>query len=712
MSYLIKSTSPFVSIKLTQTGREMLAQGKLNFSYWAIGDSEINYERETIVDANQTNVTLSASSIVLRPVDREPNLKTFIFPNTSPEPLQTVDSSILKVVKAVVNNQATTRGFFSEASGVYTTQSSSTYIKYQQTISNSVVNGTSTLSLTSTAALSVGDVLLLKLSNNTLGNITSNENTRAMPNLWFKIQAIPGGTSVTLDRPLPNFTTMVANSQVIVYGGGEVYDVFGSGSTAYWDTGTLSFDSSNNVTCYAPPVWNMNNVWCENIAGVTGLTATTSLYENYTYFGSYPFLGTKYPYLEVACTTDDNTVTNNPCDESGISYLDSVSKSISVIHYTNNAISNVYGEFIYSDDALGRNLSIYLPDLMYHRRNGGTSGQTTMGMNFIASGTTKLIPSTDIEYLDLYEDSSMIVSGSTAKSVGKMYPQYKIVVVEDDEIVAATSYKSNRNWTLPELSANLSSPSGGTSTGVLNVGETMYLTYMLESTSGLTATLPCQKYIKITNTTASAKDVAFKINSTDLLPYMRKLETNYDGYGFFAHKFKLVYQIVSDKNTRPEAGSWKVYDFTSTAITTVAGQTINPKLLENQTPSVNGFLLTKLIDTAATKFSIISSLNLPLKANPTDLQFGDEKFFYGNLKTYIGATIYKTIFDVRVNADIFNTTTNPTRSTNTSTTLPNIKVSEVGIYDSDRNLVCIGKLSTPVSLKIGTTITFELSLDF
>ena len=118
MSYIIKNTSPFVSIKLTQTGREQLAQGKLTFSYFAIGDSEINYGREAIVDANQTNVTLSASSIVLRPVDREPNLKTFIFPNTSPEPLQTVDSSILKVVKAVVNNQATTRGFFSEASGV------------------------------------------------------------------------------------------------------------------------------------------------------------------------------------------------------------------------------------------------------------------------------------------------------------------------------------------------------------------------------------------------------------------------------------------------------------------------------------------------------------------------------------------------------------------------------------------------------------------
>jgi hypothetical protein len=32
MSYIIKSTSPFVSIKLTQTGRQQLALGRLNFN--------------------------------------------------------------------------------------------------------------------------------------------------------------------------------------------------------------------------------------------------------------------------------------------------------------------------------------------------------------------------------------------------------------------------------------------------------------------------------------------------------------------------------------------------------------------------------------------------------------------------------------------------------------------------------------------------------
>jgi hypothetical protein len=41
---------------------------------------------------------------------------------------------------------------------------------------------------------------------------------------------------------------------------------------------------------------------------------------------------------------------------------------------------------------------------------------------------------------------------------------------------------------------------------------------------------------------------------------MRKIEGGYDGLGFYADKFKLLYQIVSDENTRPDPGAWKSYD--------------------------------------------------------------------------------------------------------------------------------------------------------
>ena len=711
MSYIITSTNPFVSIKLTEKGREQLSLGQLNFSYWAIGDSEINYEREAIVDANPTNPSLSATSRILRPVDRQPNIKSFITSSTSTSNYQQINASNMNVVKAIVNNEADERGFFINNITGFTTDLSTTLTPYYQPVANSTLSGTSILTLSGSPIVSVGDLILLKLTNSIVGPISANETTIATPNLWFKVQGLTG-TTLGLDRNLPNLSGDAQSSQVLIYRGGEIYDTISTGTTtAYWDTGTLSFNSSINVTCHDVPVWNMNNVWCENLAGMSGGT-----YQDYTYFGSYSYLGTKNPYFEYLCVSSGVSETQIKCNDPGISYLDDVSKSISIIHYTNNAISNLYGEFFYVDATNNKYVKLHIPNLMYHRDGYATASGTSMGMDFIASGATQRIGNSDIEYIDLIEDPSFISSANTTPLVvGKVFPQLKMIVIDDDEIVAAISYKSNRNWTLPELSATLQSPSGGTSTGVLGSNQTMYLTYSLEvsGVSGLTTSLPCQKYVKIDNITSTAKDVAFRINGTDLLPYMRKIENvGYDGLGFYATNFKLLYQTVSGSTQRPDPAAWKAYDFTSNAITVSAGQTIDPKLFENQSPSTNGFILDSLKAASATTFNLVPLLNLPPTNQPSYLQFGDERFFYGNLETYIGATIYKTIFDVRVNSSLFNLTSNPTRSTDPATNPPNIRVTEVGVYDNLQNLVCIGKLSKPVILFPGNTIMLELSLDF
>ena len=714
MSYIINSTNPFVSIKLTEKGREQLSLGQLTFSYWGIGDSEINYGREAVVANNIGNAALSASTRILKPFDQQPNIKYYISSQKDTTPFKTLDSGNKSVVKAIVNNKAEERGFFSGTSGSYGTFLSDTYSPYSEIISNGDINGSTTLNLVDTSTFNVGDFLLLKIANTASGSIVSGENTRALPNLWFKIQS-KTLSSVTLDRKLPNYSLQSETSQIIIYRNGEVYDTIATGTTiAYWDSGTLSFNANNNVTCHDVPVWNMNNVWGENPAGITGLT-TTNIYEDYTKFGSYNFLGFKNPYSEYTQIESGTTTTSN-CNNVGTSYVDEVNKAVSIIHFTNNSISNLYGEFIYVDSTKNKVVEVSMPDLMYHRRNYVSGSGTTMGMKFIASGATQLLGSSDIQYIDLVEDSSLISSAILPIVVGRVYPQLKMIVFNDDEIVSAISYKSNRNWTLPNLTANLASPSGGTSTGILGVNETMYLTYSLEnenSTFGLMTSLSCQKYVKIVNNTSGPKDIEFKISETDLLPYMRKIEAaGYDGLGFHAHKFKLLYQKVSDSSVRPDSGSWKTLDFTSTAITGVAGQTIDPKLLETQTPLTLGFSLSLINDANATTFDITQSLSMAPNLSASNLQFGDERFFYGNINTYIGATIYKTIFDISIDSSVFDSTTNPTRSKDMSTNPANIRVSEVGIYDTYKNLVCIGKVSTPIALFPGTTITLELSMDF
>jgi len=705
MSYIIRNNSPFFTIKVTEKGREKIASGNLNFSFWAIGDSEVNYDdHEALLDDG----TLAANHFarILKPKDRQPDLKYFLTKDGTTS-LNQIQGFNTEVIKAVVNNAADSRGFFSQSGSTFTTYSSSTYTISSQNVSNSQFSGGTTLSVTG-LTYTPNDLLLVKLTNSVVTGQTDYSTSLAIPHLWYRIET-GTTTDIVVDRELPNLSGHTGDTQLIVYPQGELWDIYGTSATPYWNSGTLSFDSCCQITCEDIPVWNMNNVWCENLAGLSGSTNT---HEQYYNFGSYDYIGQKYPYLWYPCSSESE-LTDSVCDTPGVSRVDDVKKSISIIHYTNNSISNVYGEFFYVDQPNNKTFRLDVPTLMYHRNNTlGTGNQLLQGMSFIASGDVQTIPNSEIEYHYLMEDPTIV---SSPKAVGKVFPQLKIATIDDDEIVMAMSYKGNRNWTLPPLSANLVSPSSGN--GILDTDETIYITYLFDndvtgSTTGLTTSMPCQYYTKLTNTTPTPKNVSFHIDGLDQLPYMRKVEDpGYDGLGFYGREFKVLWQIVSDVADRPISDQWNVHDFTSTAITANANETIDPLLLENQDPAINGFTITETIATGATIFDIPADINAPLWNQPTNLQFGDERFFYGNVNSHIGATIFKTLFKLNVAQDEFIYTSNPTRD-NTVPLPPDLRVSEVGIYDSDRNLVVVGKASRPVKLINGATITMELSIDF
>lgn len=710
MSYIIDNINPFISIKLTELGRQKIALGALNFAYWAIGDSEINYNRESIMDDSAPKYqNVTNYSKILKPKDKQPDFKYFITTDGITN-LNNLQPASINVVKAVVNNEASERGFFNNLGGSYQTYSSTTYIVSSVTVSNSIITGGTQIIATG-LTYTAGDLLLFKVTNDALMGQTNFSNTKPMPNLWFKTTSASAGSTIIVDRTLPNLSGLTGTTQIITYKSGEVWDIYGSTTVPYWNSGTLSFDSCCDVTCTDVPIWNGNNVWCESPAGFTGITDNSLLYEQYWDFGSYDYIGQKHPYLYYECSSDSYLV-DIICESPGTSSVDPIRKSIAIIHYTNNTISNVYGEFLYIDNTNNKTTTVEMPDLMWHRRNYATASGTTMGMTFIASGSVGTIPNSEIEYVPLIEDPTKVMG--VPKTVGKVFPQLKTIVFDDDELVMATAYKSNRNWTLPSLAANLVAPQSSY-TGSLETNKTMYLTYQLDNTvtgttTGLTTSINCQYYTKITNTTPTTKDIQFRISETDRLPYMRKIElSGYDGLGFYAKNFKLLWQIVDDANDRPKPDAWKVYDYTSTAITTTTNETINPILLENQNPVVNGFLLNQPAASASTIFSIYNTLTLPLDSQSSNLQFGDERFFYGNIKAYIGATIFKTLFRLSVDANQYSITSNPTKVGNETTP---IRVTEVGIYDKNRDLVMVGKLSRPISFTDGTTITIELSIDF
>ena len=734
MSYINKQNTALVRVKLTDIGREQLAQGKLTYNSWLAGDSEVDYNyvkgwKEFVPSSDAStgefyfyggdgSVTKNIYSKVLRPKDEQPYFTSFLLDNNN-EFIQSIDTnSSLQLIKGVVSNQAADRGFFSGSTvdlGL-TAQTSQRFIKESGTID--LINFTGEIDTTpfvqgvlsgiTLTATSEDDFIMFRFSNPTLGDITNSTMTAATINQFYNITSISGST-IKVDRELPMFSGF--GGTIITYytfpGGDDPEDTYyGLPSlSSYWNTGTLSFDSSCDICVENIPVWNMNNVWTENMAGQ--FKDDLENYHSHNSFGSEQYAGTKQ-FLKY----NETPTLNLSSDRLSVSYMDPYIKGISIIHYTNSCISNFYGEMFNIDGSSGKLLNLDIP-VLWHRRNEGTGSGTTLGMRFVSDTIEKTLTNTDIEYYDLIEFSGMSVTPNAPLAVGKVFPQLKIVVIDNEELLAAMSYKSNRNYTLPDLSASLIPPIDGDCTGCIEAGETMYLTYGLQysGSSGFTSVLPCQRYTVLDNNTATDKDLQFRINNVDQLPYMRKLESpSYDGYGFYANRFVLLSQKINKANqSRPNPSEWREIDYTSVDITSGASETISPFLLQNQNSANTGFILkgSQFNGASANTFNLGVELDLPKGESYGKLNFGDERLFYGNLRTFIGATIYKTLFTINVDGAQLQS------SSNTTYTIGEDRfVSEVGILDNDGNLVMVGKLSRPIRIADSSTASIELTIDF
>lgn len=697
MSYIIEKKNPLILTKLTAKGREKLALGQLDWKYWSIGDSEVDYKNIGLI-----NEPLR----ILQPKDFQPNLKT---------KLQKQGCSILheftlaekQVIECCVNNKAIERGFFSgdtlETSELLV---DSSYMRTGGNVFLSQMNGTTSIDL-GTTSFEDGDYILFKIAKPNTDSLSFTETQKPVLYLWYKITKTPLSTIITVDRNLPYFS-FVTNSNTtkvnfyIFPKGDSINEFYGSGSTIpYWNSETLEFMSLCDISQGDVNVLNMNNVWNESLLG------TQSGYENYLQYGNVEFIGQK-EYLGYNKDCPEIVETSSDCEDKLLSVDDDYIKGIGIIHFTNLNISNEYGEKYHIDHENNIHLKIKMPTVMWHRRYfGGSTLGNILGMEFISSGDVKSVENSQIEYYDLVENPDYINPTGDVIVVGRVYPQLKIVTIHDEELLATMSYKASRNFTLPKMKGRMIFPTGGIGTGVLAKGKTMYMTYVLEANNGLRYFLPHQKYIKFINNSKIDRDIEFSLIDTDFLPYMRQYENPlYDGLGFYAHKFKILVQIVDDSEDRPVSNGWKEIDYTSNAITNVNGYTINPLLLENQVSNEVGFTLNKTKYNSGTTYNL-NVLNIPQVNCINELQFGDEVFFFGNLDTYIGACIYRPVFKLNINANDFIKTDNPTWSSGS-----NLWYNEIGIYNSQQELVAISKLSRPLQMIPNSKFAIEISLDF
>ena len=741
MAYIIKNTSGLINTRLTDVGRNKISQGNFNISYFQIGDSEVSYNAVQGYNITNNNILMpafNAQNDTGKPNSNKQNIKYPYYlqgSNGNTYGIPFLDNQIQSVY-----NSAESKGFFdvsgnkqdwtAQVSSAYTVTSN--YAVDMTTLSGDnkvVISLYSPVCSPTTGTPSIGDYITIFYDPNggcgTFGTY---------PILTYRIQdMIPttGTTGTTyyllfLDRNLPDYSNIApagSYGRVLIYPSSmtKLYDTITP--APYWDTDTINFESPCDISKRENTViWNMNIPWSVSPAGVF-----SSTHEGYNQYGSVSYIGTKeyLGYQEPSGQTDNGlTYYYNSFDER-IFVTPKEQKAIAIIHYTNQDIDNVYGEKFATtpfdpdnptnNTGLARNFKLTLPTLMWHKSTGTTIGETfyidppgypeLCRPKYITSNKNVDMNDPGIRYYQLWDTNPD--SNGNLNRVGKVFPDSQIVVIDDEEVIAAMSYKANRNWTIPAPKLSLLTPNtcfsnGQNATGILtNNTQKMWVTYRFDST-GFTNSLHCNYYSVIngptTGCTVDSQNVAVRFG--DEFPYLSD-GSFADGTltGFSTNSIKLLCQLV-EGNGQPSPTNWVEIDVTNE----ISATTVNGYLTVSGITGTT-FQITPESYNNGVIYNLANYIDIPTNGETEILNFGDEYYFYGNLETDISATIYEMRYLINLGRNQFSNTSNPTWTSGTTS-----YVTEIGLFDDNKELLVISKLQSP-QLRQGIQ-QFVVKLDF
>jgi len=435
-----------------------------------------------------------------------------------------------------------------------------------------------------------------------------------------------------------------------------------SGSTFFG----IPVDGSNTTICRnlvtANSDWTLSTVWDKNPIGDLSNTGTTN-----------PYVGVKnlLGYSSSSGQTYNTGTTIYDTTGTPVIISPEEQKAIAILHYTQSGTTGdpyrffKYDDYICIDNTSGQTLfNVTLNSIMYHRLTGVTSGATfTMG-----TVDKKMVSNYNSRYELPYRD----LVDYTGNTVGKIFHNQKLIVFDDEEIVAALDTGSTRNYTLTAPKVDVLVTNNNPITG-LTTGQTMWVTYMLSGSTGL-SDLPCNYFMKVTGSTNN-QNVTVKFSSG---------EFKHLNNGYTASKFYILTQI-KPTGQQPLPADWKIGDFTGDLGATLTGLTIGPTFTINQS-------------------------NLPTTTYSSGLSsFGVDRALSGGTITGSTVTLVRAsdieemVFKLNLPSSTFTTSQNPT-FTGTS------KITEVALLNTNKEVLAMGKLATPLTRSGNQVI--EVKIDF
>jgi hypothetical protein len=242
---------------------------------------------------------------------------------------------------------------------------------------------------------------------------------------------------------------------------------------------------------------------------------------------------------------------------------------------------------------------------------------------------------------------------------------------------------------------------------------TIFATYILEPTGttighGYSKAIHCNyiKSIEIESDNIGVEEVRINFSGATNFKFLSSAVSN--GTGYTAHKiYALIQSAVTSTTgfTVPNAAKWKKVDITNqvTGYTTGGTFMLTPANLTSVVFRIPLNIYASYITYDLTYLKYPSSLPI----DDDKLCFGDETYFLGNVTSEIHADVYTTDISINLSLNEFNSTSNLTWDG-----ISSVAITEIGIYDSNKNLVAIGKLNNPITKDSSISRTIAFAIDF
>lgn len=700
MSFLNNNGAEFLSARITKKGRNAIAKGAFDIAYFQVGDSEFDYSTPF---TGLTGVGDVPYQRVFSPFDGDAGVK-YPYKLSSASNATTFGVPIDDSYTETIRNVMGAAGFVSSYIPYDDVESTGTTIECtSDTISMSSISGGTSINVTSGNTFQNCEYITLVLGN--FGGadpnypvITGNTNSYI-----YKVTGITGNT-LYLDRATPNLTGLTGDAEVVC------------------NKCEVEYSACNEIdyTAQLNP-WSLNVVWTQKPIG--GDVAATD--ESLTGYTSNKHVSTKEI---LGYTSTGQTFTNltgetitNPTSFKNL-YNEEIlvqpkeQRCIAIIHYSelnNLSIDSErfykYDDYISYDDSTvntvaqdndGNDISdtdyfeVYIPFIYYHRNTG-----TTLGAIFIMGDEDFYVKSTKN---DIHEILFRYLLDEQGNRVGKVFPNNKIVVFDDQELVALLDYRSNRRYTLPSPKV-ISVPSVTSAANSLLSGttsQTVWLTYMFAYTGDTKLNgLPCNYFNKVSGVTNVPSQIGISFSGN---PFAN-MATTISGIttGFVANKFYVLAQLV-DTGDNPTSDTWKIIDKT----TSVGGNGI--ALLSSSGFTGDTITITKAEYDSASIFDLETYMGNNYLGDTTwttEPQFGDEQPFPGSIKLVRASDLEVMSFTINLPTSQFTETQNPTYQSGATK-----KITDMALLNSNKEVMVVCKSAVPIT-RSGTQ-SLSINIDF